>query len=153
MIRNMLLAIYVAVSTLGFGYLALTAGLFTPASSSVSAAGSVNEKFENIRIRQLSVPILKDGAVTGYVMVQLAANISPARAKALPMKIEDILVDEAFRVIHALTSDETARASKFDLDGMTAGIVERANKSARQPVVQSVLVQDIAFIDKKDIRR
>ena len=153
MIRSILLAVYVAVATLGFGLLALKAGMFAPPSNAVTTTASLHEKIESIGIRQFSVPILRDGMAAGYVMVKLTANIGAGRAKALPMKIEDVIVDEAYRVIHAVTSEDAARSSKFDLDRIMADIVERVNKSTKQAVIYSVLIQDIAFIDKKDIRR
>ena len=56
---------------------------------------------EQVRTKMISVPIIADGAIQGYVIVQLAFSIEAKQLKQMTIKPDAILMDEAFKTIYA----------------------------------------------------
>src|SRR5262245_37487213 len=56
---------------------------------------------EPLKTRMISVPVVGDGAIHGYVMAQFIFNVNAAIAKRLPVKADMLLLDEAFKTIYA----------------------------------------------------
>ena len=147
------MAVWVSSVLAATGFGALKFGLFTAAVKPEKLGEKGAEKIESLRIRQISVPTFKNGNVHGYVVVRFTALIVTAYSKSLPIKVEDVFVDEAHKAIHAMSADEVTRTSKPDLEKLATLLVERVNTSLNKAVVQRVLIQEIAFVDKKDVRK
>ena len=100
----------------------------------------------------ISVPVVGDGAIHGYVMAQFIFNVNVATAKRLPIKADMLLLDEAFKTIYAGDVVDFRHFRKQDLSRLSKGIAENANKRFGMQLVEDVLIQELNYIPKDQVR-
>ena len=66
-----------------------------------TARRSTGGSLEHVRTKMISVPIIAEGAIQGYVIAQFVFSIDAKQLKQLSIRPEAILLDEAFKVIYA----------------------------------------------------
>jgi len=105
-----------------------------------------------IKTRMISVPIVADNAIQGYVMAQFAFTVDGKVLKQLPVKPDAYLVDEAFKTIFAGKGIDFRQFKKQDLPGLTKDIAEGVNKRLGVRLIGDVLVQELNYIPKDQVR-
>ena len=107
---------------------------------------------EHIRTKMISVPIISEGAIQGYVIAQFIFSIEAKHLKQLSIKPEAILLDEAFKVIYAGETVDFRNIKKQDLAAMLKSISDGVNKRFGTPLVESVLIQELNYVSKAEAR-
>ncbi len=102
--------------------------------------------FETRKSRELNVPIIRDGAVKGYVVVQLNYVVDLAAAKKLPTPPEAFVVDETFQYIYGDDKIDFAHLDKLDLGKMTETLIQRVNTRLRGAVITDMGVIECNFL-------
>lgn len=106
-------------------------------------------RVETAKLPPVSVPMLVDGQVRGYVI----ARFSVVTVDADPsLKVEAFVVDEIFRSIYSSAIRDLDGGDKTRMSGLTNGIVERVNSRLGRPFVRELLVQEWSWIGKQDAR-
>jgi hypothetical protein len=117
-------------------------------------AGPVPEEepyFEGIEYRKLqpiTVPMIEEGAVKGYVLARLVFTADARALREFPMEPEPFIVDEAFREIYVNGKVQFGQIQKYDLDTLTEAIKTKANERLGPDFVQDVLVEEINYVDR-----
>ena len=101
------------------------------------------------KLPAISIPMIADGAVQGYVVAELGYTYDQ-NAKA-PIPPDAYLLDETFRKVYSDTTLDFRHLEKYDLNGMTKDLAQRVNQRLHAAVVKDVLVQAMNFIPKSDI--
>lgn len=148
MIRALLMGVWGAVIALGSAYGVMM--LNTPKSAVPS--GKEAAMLEQIKLKPMSVPVLAEGKVQGYVVAQLQFTIDKSASAKLPEPLDSFLKDGAFRTLYARDLLDFRDLRRFDLDALAQSIAKAVNDSVRAPLVTSVLIEDINYISKDDIR-
>jgi hypothetical protein len=107
---------------------------------------------EELKSEMMSVPVLRGGEVIGYLILQLSFGADRrllAEAKLDPLPF---MVDAAFRVIFGSTDMDFRRLRSKDLDDLTAAIARAANQRIGSDLVRHVLLQQVNFVKREDIR-
>jgi len=107
---------------------------------------------EAIETRMISVPVVADNAVQGYVMAQFAFIVDGKVMEHLAIKPDVFLVDEAFKAIFEGGSIDFRRFKKQDLRGLTKEIAGNVNKRLGVRLINDVLVQELNYIAKDQVR-
>jgi hypothetical protein len=107
---------------------------------------------EQVRSKMISVPIIADGSIQGYVIVQLAFSIEAKQLKQMTIKPDAILMDEAFKTIYAGETIDFRNLKKQDLPGLLKTIGDNANRRLGAPMVQDVLIQELNYVPKAEAR-
>lgn len=107
---------------------------------------------EAVKSRMISVPVIIDGAVQGYVMAQFIFVVDAKAMKQMSVKPDLFLLDEAFKTIYAGDVGDFRKLKKQDLGALSKGIAENANKRLGARVVEDVLVQELNYIPKDRVR-
>ena len=107
---------------------------------------------ENLSTDMMSIPVIRDGDVAGYMVVQLSfaadrAVLEEGKSDPLPF-----LKDAAFRTMFSDPGMDVRRLRKKDLDALTAAIAQEANHRLGKEVILNVLFREINYIRKEDIR-
>jgi hypothetical protein len=102
--------------------------------------------FETRKSRELSVPIIRDGAVKGYVVVQLNYVVDLAAAKNLPAPPEPYVDDETFQYIYGDDKIDFAHLDRLDLAKMTDTLIQRVNTRLRANVITDMGVIECNFL-------
>lgn len=107
---------------------------------------------EMVKTRMISVPIVAENAVQGYVMAQFAFVADSKAMKHLAIKPDVFLVDEAHKAIFSGGSIDFRQFTKQDLRGLTNEIAGAVNKRLGARLIEDVLVQELNFIPKDQVR-
>ena len=102
--------------------------------------------FETRKSRELNVPIIRDGAVRGYVVVQLNYVVDLEAAKKLPAPPEPFVVDETFQYIYSDDKLDFAHLDKLDLGKMTETLIQRVNTRLRANVITDMGIVECNFL-------
>jgi hypothetical protein len=134
-----------AGATFGSVYIAKSGG---PAESELKPDLGV----EQLRSEMTSFPIMRNGDITGYLILQL--SFSADRGLLAERKVDPMpfLMDAGFRVIFARTDVEFHRLRSKDLEEVTSMIAADVNARLGVELVRHVLVQQVNFVKKEDIR-
>jgi len=102
--------------------------------------------FETRKSREINVPIIRDGGVKGYVVVQFNYVVDLEAAKKIPASPEAYVVDEAFQYIYGDDKIDFAHLDKLDLGKMTETLIERVNTRLRANVITDMGVVECNFL-------
>ena len=107
---------------------------------------------EELKTEMTSVPMIRGGEIIGYVIIQLSFEADRGKLKELKLEPEPYLIDAAFRVIFASKEVDFRRLRGSDLDRLTAAIAAESNALIGGNLVRAVLIQQLNFVRKEDIR-
>jgi hypothetical protein len=107
---------------------------------------------ETVRTRMISVPVIRSGAMQGYVMAQFSFTADGRVLKQLPMKADVVVLDEAFKAIYSEDAFDFRYMKQHDLAGLGKRIVEGSNKRFATDVLQDVFIQEFSYVSKDGIR-
>ncbi|WP_319483294.1 hypothetical protein [uncultured Cohaesibacter sp.] len=149
--RYALLALWIgAVSTLS-AYLSghwMNNKSFTELSSSPMQEGMDFEK-----TRAISVPMITDGKVRGYVVAQFVYTIDSTTLKELAIPPNPFIVDEAFRAIFTDRTIDFEDLKHYDIDALTTLIKDNVNARMQAQLVHDILVEEFSFFPESAINK
>lgn len=102
-------------------------------------------------LRPINVPILKDGALQGYVVAQLVFTADADVLRGLSVPPHPFLIDEAFRALYADKALDFRHLERYDLEGLTKHLRQAANARLGDDVIQEVLVEEFNYFSKDDV--
>nr|WP_321526950.1 hypothetical protein [uncultured Cohaesibacter sp.] len=149
--RYALLALWIgAVSTLS-AYLSghwMNNKSFTELSASPMQEGMDFEK-----TRAISVPMITDGKVRGYVVAQFVYTIDSTTLKELAIPPNPFVVDEAFRAIFTDRTIDFEDLKHYDIDALTTLIRDNVNARMQAQLVHDILVEEFSFFPESAINK
>ena len=148
MIKILLTGIFDACAALGGNY---AVGKWQLAHPVVAASEHPVSTLEQRKTASMNVPIVKEGIVQGYVILQLVYTVDATAVKQLPLPPEAYMADEAFRAVYADDSLDFRKLEVYDLNQFTRRLVERMRVRLNSDVVKDVLIQEFNFVAKGDL--
>jgi hypothetical protein len=107
---------------------------------------------DSVKTRMISVPIVADGTIQGYVMAQFVFTADATVMKRLSVKPDVFLLDEAFKVIYGGQTVDFRHFKKQDLPALSRQIAENVNKRLGVALIDDVLVQELNYVPKENVR-
>jgi hypothetical protein len=150
MIKPILTGVWVCAATMGSAYLG--AAWQRPATVSDRPDHSASSDLVPIRTRMISVPVVADGGIRGYVVAQFAFTAPAKLMKQLAVKPDLYVLDEAFQLIFSGEMIDFRQFKKQDLPALGKKIAENVNKRLGVRVVEDVLVQELNYVPKDSVR-
>src|SRR6185295_7617270 len=150
MIKTILAGLWACLVTLAASYAAVSwhgGGQTAPEAEPDRLYGGL----ETVRTRMISVPVIRSGAIQGYVMAQFSFTADAAILKRLSVKADVVLLDEAFRAIYSEDELDLRNMKKQDLAVLAKRIVEGSNKRFGTHIVEDVFVQELGYVTKDGI--
>jgi hypothetical protein len=133
----------------GSAYFAVNYRMVQAANAGGEAA---HASMEYVKTEMTSVPVIRKGAVQGYVVFQLTVAIDEEERKAKSIDPAPFIVDEAFRTLYEESDIDFTHIEKYKFAELMKGLSESVNKRIGAEIVKEVLVQQLNYVDKKDIR-
>ena len=149
MIRLILGGLWVCIVTLAASYAAASWKI----GSHAPAPDEGVHGLESEKTQPISVPMIKDGAVQGYVVAQFAYTIDAATLKRLTVPPEVFMVDEAFRTIYSDTNLDFQHLERYDIDKLKHDLMQKTNTRLKGDLIKDVLVEEFNYITKEDAQR
>jgi hypothetical protein len=100
------------------------------------------------RLPTISVPMIADGAIDGYVVARFVYTADAGRLAALSVDPDPFVIDAAFSEIYENGRVEFDRISKYELGRIAEAVVTRVNERLAQPLVEDLLVEGINYVDR-----
>jgi hypothetical protein len=105
-----------------------------------------------IKTEIMSVPVLADGGIAGYFLARLVYTIEPDKAKMLTVPAGTLIGDELYTYLYSNPNIDFTKVDSFDLDPFREQIRDRINKRVGEELIHEVLVEQIDFLSKAEIR-
>ena len=151
MIKPILTGVWVCAATMGAAYLGAAwqrPAAVTPSGRTMASSSDLTP----VRTRMISVPVVADGGIRGYVVAQFAFTAPAKLMKHMPVKPDLYVLDEAFQLIFSGEMIDFRQFKKQDLPALGKKIAENVNKRLGVRVVEDVLVQELNYVPKDSVR-
>jgi len=124
------------------------------------ASGKVDDKpaqpffggLDYVRGDIVSIPVISGGVVHGYFLTRLTYTVDPKKLSALSVPPKDLITDELYTFLVGNRVIDFPKMDNFDLDAFRKGLKDALNKRVGSEVFQDVLVEQIDYLTKADIR-
>ena len=149
MIRLVLAGLWVCILTAGTSY---AVAYWKENGSALSANDEYLDGLQSQKTRVLSVPMVENGAVQGYIVARFAYTVEAKTMHQLAVPPEPYVVDEAFRRIYADERLDFRKLARYDLSILTAAIKQRVNERMQAEIVQDVLIEDFNYVSREEFQ-
>ena len=119
----------------------------------VETAAVPADKLERRKAPPLTVPVVVEGRLQGYLIVQLALMGPAAAMKAQAIPPEVLLSSEAFTMLFSDERIDFRKLEKYDLRAFSSEAKDRLVKRVGDGVVTEVMVDDFNYVSKDDLRK
>ena len=150
MIRLVLAGLWVCILTAGTSY---AVAYWKENGSALSAKDEYLEGLQHLKTRVLSVPMVENGAVQGYIVALFSYTVEAKTMHQLAVPPEPYVVDEAFRRIYADERLDFRKLARYDLSILTGAIKQRVNERMQAEIVQDVLIEDFNYVSREEFQR
>jgi flagellar basal body-associated protein FliL len=151
MMKVILLGVWLCMVTLGAAYGVMTWQKQKTAAETAHASNAP-ATLEQLQTKMLNVPIIRDGAVQGYVLAQFVFTVESSKLKELSTKPELIVVDEAFKLIYTGEAIDFRHLRRNDIGALSKLIQDNVNKRYGEKLVHEVLVQELNYLPRDQLR-
>lgn len=100
----------------------------------------------------ISVPVLTDGVIEGYFLARLVFTAEPSRLKSLSVPAQTLIVDQVYSYLYGNPQADFTRVKTLDLDAFRRGIRDSINQRVGLNLIHDVLVEQVDFLSKQEIR-
>jgi hypothetical protein len=132
-------------------------GLYGAMSWKANAKAPDNQdaqsKLQVMKTRMVSVPLLTDGEVFGYVVTRLQFVADADLVKLSTVQPDVFVADEAFRQIYETAPDDMKSGRKQVLRELALKVTAGANKRIGRDVVRDVMIDSWSYLSKQDMMR
>ncbi len=151
MLKTIGLGIWAIVVALVAGYMAATWN--TGATVDVVRAEAKPSGLETIHPAAITVPMISDDQLRGYVVAKVAFTAEAEALRIAPTDPLPFVVDEAFRHIYTDGKVEFDHLAKYNLDKITGDIKDAVNKRLGTDLIKDVLVEELNYVDREQLKR
>jgi flagellar basal body-associated protein FliL len=148
MLKLVAIGIWVILVTAG----ATFASVFLSSGKDGGEQETADLGVEQLATDMMSIPVIRDGDVTGYLVMQFSFSADKAMLEDKTVDPIPFLRDAAFRTVFADSNLDVRRLKKKELDALTAAIAKEANEQLGKELVRNVLFEQINYVKKEDIR-
>lgn len=147
MVRMLLLGLVVVIATLGGSYAAMQ---FPRGTSSKTEDAS--EKAEVVKLDPVSVPVVREGKIQGYVIGRFAFS-APASAIRKDKDVLSLYVNEAiFRSVYEEEGLDFTALKIVEVDKLIGRMVTKANARLGQSTIVQIFVESMNFLAHDAVR-
>jgi hypothetical protein len=149
-IKTLLVGFWACAVALGGSYLATQ--MANSAGDRDEAATSQDTAVEYIKTDTLSVPVIRDGKVQGYVVSQVSFAVAGAKSGGESADLTPYLVDAAFRAFYELGPLDFTRLKPQDIAVISAKAKAYANERLGSEIVKDVLIGGLNYVGRGEVR-
>ncbi|WP_173934816.1 hypothetical protein [Chelativorans sp. Marseille-P2723] len=149
MLRFVLAAFWVSAVTLAAVFYSFQ---LSQARSNVEAPPPFFGGLDYVRANVMSVPVMRQGNVDGYFLTRLVYTAEPAKLNALSVPADILLLDHLHSYLYGNPQIDFSELERIDLDALRNGIRDSINERLGEKLVHEVLVEQIDYLSKADIR-
>jgi hypothetical protein len=100
----------------------------------------------------ISVPLIRNSAVEGYLLTKLVYTVEPEELKKLSIPAEALITDQVYSYLYMNPQIDFTKDSTLDVDAFRKNIRDSINARVGENLVHEVLIDQVDFLSKDDIR-
>jgi len=143
MIKIILVGFWACLTTLAAGYATTHVREFLARPPAVVASTTTQD---SRKTKEINVPKIRDGAVKGYIVVELSYIVDTNAMKKSPVPPDAFVVDEAFRYLYDDATIDVDHLETFDINKMTKTLVKNVNARMNVDAVVDMGIQEFTFL-------
>lgn len=147
--KTLLIGVWACAVTLA----ATFGGAYWRTKPNKDAGGEHVETTQTRAVKPVTVPVIIDGALKGYVSAEFNIVTVASDPHGGGVDPESFFIDEAFRLIYADATTDFANIRKSDLAAITKQLTANINQRLGKTVVKETLVKNVTFVAREDIPR
>lgn len=149
MIKFVVAAFWVIAVTIGAMFYSFqSAG----AKNTVEVPAPLMGGLDYIKTDVLSIPLIRGSAVQGYFITRLVYTVDPEKLAKMSVPADSLIVDQVYQYIYSNPQLDFAQYETLDLEAFKTGIKDAINARIQEPVINEVLVEQIDYLSKEEIR-
>lgn len=152
MIKFIVAALWICGAALGAVYFAFQQAAAKPEIKTDAPPAPLLGGLDYVRTEVMSVPVLRDRQISGYFLARLVYTIESKKLATFSVPAEALIVDEVYSYIFGNPQADFSDIDKFDTDAFRKGIKDALNKRVGEPVFQDVIIEQIDYLTKDEIR-
>jgi hypothetical protein len=145
--KAFVVGIWVLTVALGTAY---AAAYFDSTRKVPGADQPVASSLQADKTRVINVPMIANGAVQGFIVAQFGYTADAVLMKKTQISPEIFILDEAFRTLYSDDHLDFAHIEKYDINKLTAHLVQSTNERLGANVVKAILIQDFTYFSKQE---
>ncbi|HEV7307465.1 hypothetical protein [Ensifer sp.] len=150
MLKLILTGVWVCAVTLGSVYYSMQSAS-APAVSDGEAARRASEQY--VPGEMITIPVIRDGGVQGYFLTKLSFSATKEGISNLRAPLRQTVTDELYDLLVGAKMIDVADTGTFDLPSFKATIKDGLNKKLGGEVITEVLVEQLEYLTKDDVKR
>ena len=149
MVKFIFAAVWIAAAALGSVYYSF--------NQAKEHSGTPNDPslfggLDYVKTGIVSVPLFTNGRVYGYFLARLVFTVEPDNLKALSLPVEALLIDQVYDYLYANPDIDYHDKENIDLARIKDGIRDSVNERVGRKLIHDVLIEQVDFLSKTDIR-
>jgi hypothetical protein len=149
MMKPMIIGIWGCIATLAGAY----GGVYWRTHANDTAKSAAHEeKLETRKIKPITVPIIGNGVVKGYILAEFSLVSPKGDPHDHTLDPEGYFLDEAYRLIYGWKDKDFTNMPTSDVAEMTRLITEKVNQRIGKEVVKEALVTNFGFIPRDELQ-
>lgn len=112
------------------------------------------EYFEGLdyqKVRPVTVPVVAEGSVQGYVVISLVFTADAQTLRSLPIPPYSFIIDETFRLIYSDERLDFRRLAKYNVNELIQNIKRNTNKRLGAEIVKDLMIENFNFVSKSEV--
>lgn len=105
-----------------------------------------------IKTEIISVPLVRNSTVEGYLLTKLVYTVDPAQIAKLSIPADALITDQVYSYLYTNPQIDFANKASLDINAFRDKIRDAINARVGEKMVHEVLVEQIDFLTKDDIR-
>lgn len=150
LIKFVLAAVWICAATLGAVFYSFQAA--GAKSGTEVAAPSLMVGLDYVKTEVISVPLIRNSSVEGYFLARLVYTVDPSELRKLTVPADALITDVVYSYIYSMPALDFTKTPALDLDAFRNGIRDGINKRVKQDLVEEVLVEQVDYLTKDEIR-
>lgn len=99
-----------------------------------------------------SVPVLRQGGIVGYFLARFVYTVDPHEAKKLTVPASSLIADELYTYLFSNPDIDFTKVETLDVDALRNGVREAINKRIGSEFIHDVIIEQLDFLSKDQIR-
>lgn len=145
--KAFIIGIWVLIVALGATYASAYFDNLRKAAGTDAVVASV---VQAEKTRVINVPMIAGGAVQGFIVAQFGYTVDAAMMKKISVSPEVFILDEAFRTLYSDDHLDFTHIEKYDINKLTAHLIQTTNERLGSNVVKAILIQDFTYFSKQE---
>ncbi|MCJ8520830.1 hypothetical protein ABID21_003754 [Pseudorhizobium tarimense] len=149
MLKLLLTGLWVCLVTLGAVYFSVQMSAPPPP---VDEEAAKKEALQLVRGESLTIPVISNGMVTGYFLGRFSFMMDKEKIKGAELPMTELTTDELFTLLVGDKMIDLGNPGAFDLETFRTRIKDDMNHRLGDDMVAEVLVEQLDYLSKEDIR-